>query len=233
MGIEIKGTKEGFIINVDENLSFLEIREKLLAKFDESGDFFKKTKFIKFNAPSLKKSDSNYLKQLLSETYDIIFIENDGAQKTVSIKNSLSSTLLREKLSSIDETISKIKNLTKNVEKEKVENLLETKELPTKFIFENLRSGSEIEYAGNVVVFGDVNPGAKITAEGNIIIMGSFRGMAHAGKDSQEDCFLSALRLLPLQIRIKDIFAVPPEDAKIIQNALVKIKNEEIVIESF
>lgn len=232
MGIEIKGSKEGFIVNIDESLNFLEVREGLLNKFDESGDFFKGTNFVKFNAPSLKKSDSNYLKQLLAETYDIIFIE-EADKKIISVKNSLSSTKLRDKLSSIDETISKLKNLTKNAEKEVEKKDSDSKELPTKFIFENLRSGAEIEYLGNVVIFGDVNPGAKVTAGGNIIIMGSFRGMAYAGKSNPQDCFLSALKLLPLQIRLKDIFAVPPEDAKIIQNALVRIKNEEIVIESF
>ena len=56
--------------------------------------------------------------------------------------------------------------------------------------------------------------------------------MAHAGKGNT-DCFLAALKLLPLQIRIEDMFAVPPEDATMLTNALVKNRDGEIVIENF
>ena len=56
--------------------------------------------------------------------------------------------------------------------------------------------------------------------------------MAHAGKGNT-NCFLAALKLLPLQIRIGNLFAVPPEDAKILTNAIVKSKDGEIIIETF
>ena len=243
MGLEIKGTKSGFIINIAQTIDFINARKVLLDKFEESNEFFKGSKFIKFNAPGLKNSDINYLKSLLEESYDIIFEEEEEEEedsieeiqsKTVHIGHTSSSNvdMLRDKMTSIDETINRIKNLTKiNVTEIKKE---ETKspELPTKFLFENLRSGAEVEYEGNVVIFGDVNPGAKITATGNIVVLGSFRGMAHAGKGNT-DCFLAALKLLQLQIRIEDMFAVPPEDATMLTNALVKNKDGEIVIENF
>lgn len=244
MGVEIKGNKEGFAVIIDQEHSFLETREKLLQKFEESKEFFKGTKFTKFVAPSLNKADAKYLKSLLEEVYDVKFEESetennektgfsqetDKGSKLKEAENTIER--FKEKLTSFDETIDKIKEITAKSEALKQ---VETKDnnLKTKFLFENLRSGSEVSYEGNIVVFGDVNPGAKITAHGNIIILGSFRGMAHAGKGNEGDCFLAALRLLPLQIRIKDMFAVPPQDAKIIENALVKIKSNEIVIEHF
>lgn len=256
MGVEIKGQKDGFTIVVDEDLPFVEAREKLVQKFEESGNFFKGAKFFKFIAPGLKNADIRYLKELVVESYDLVFIDEEEDQekieKPVTLKPkvkekaetsrdivkeedvSLSVQKLKEKLSSFDETIGKILKITnsESVEAPKEENK-EDNNLKTKFVFENMRSGSELEYDGNIIIFGDVNPGAKIIARGNIIVMGSFRGMAHAGKKSDEPCFIAALKLLPLQIRIQDVFAVPPQDAKIIENAMVTVKSGEIEIEQF
>jgi len=237
MELEIKGTKSGFIINIDETLDFMNTRKLLIDKFDESDDFFKGSKFIKFNAPSLKNSDKKYLINFLVESYDIIFEEELEVESSQNKKlqgryvNPANVSFLKEKITSIDETINKIKNLTKISGNESKQSIKDD-DLPTKFLFENLRSGAEIEYEGNVIIFGDVNPGAKITAKGNIVVMGSFRGMAHAGKGNSK-CFLAALKLLPLQIRIENLFAVPPEDATMLTNALVKNKDGEIIIETF
>lgn len=238
MDLEIKATKTGFTINIDEAIDFLEARKLLIDKFEEANDFFKGSRFIKFNSPGLKNSDRDYLIKFLEESYGVVFEEEqqteDHQRKKISRKYVSNTNLgfFNDKITSIDETINKIKNLTK-LSKDDLDTQEENiNDLPTKFLFENLRSGSEVEYDGNVVIFGDVNPGAKITAKGNIMVMGSFRGMAHAGKGSS-NCFLAALKLLPLQIRIGNLFAVPPEDAKMLTNAIVKSKDDEIIIETF
>ncbi len=238
MDLEIKATKIGFTINIDEAIDFLDARKLLIDKFEEANDFFKGSRFIKFNSPGLKNSDRDYLIKFLEESYGVVFEEEqqteDHQRKKISRKYVSNTNLgfFNDKITSIDETINKIKNLTK-LSKDDLDTQEENiNDLPTKFLFENLRSGSEVEYDGNVVIFGDVNPGAKITAKGNIMVMGSFRGMAHAGKGSS-NCFLAALKLLPLQIRIGNLFAVPPEDAKMLTNAIVKSKDDEIIIETF
>lgn len=238
MDLEIKATKTGFTINIDEAIDFLDARKLLIDKFEEANDFFKGSRFIKFNSPGLKNSDRDYLIKFLEESYGVVFEEEQQTEehqrKKISRKYVSNTNLgfFNDKITSIDETINKIKNLTK-LSKDDLDTQEENiNDLPTKFLFENLRSGSEVEYDGNVVIFGDVNPGAKITAKGNIMVMGSFRGMAHAGKGSS-NCFLAALKLLPLQIRIGNLFAVPPEDAKMLTNAIVKSKDDEIIIETF
>lgn len=247
MGIEIKGQKGGFYIVIEEGLSFIDAREKLIQKFEESGSFFKGAKFFRLEAPGLKKADVKYLTDLLSESYNVTFLEEEAdtqeknvsnsanAKEKKSVEEDVSSSVqkLKEKLSSFDETMGKILQITSNESKlpPKVEE--QDNNLKTKFVFENMRSGAEVEYDGNVIIFGDVNPGAKIIAKGNIMVMGSFRGMAHAGKKNDQPCFIAALRLLPLQIRIQDVFAVPPQDAKMIENAMVTVKNGEIEIEQF
>lgn len=237
MDLEIKATKSGFMINVGESVEFIDARKLLIDKFEESNGFFKGSRFITFNAPGLKNSDIEYLMKFLEESYGIVFEESqqeEGQKKKISRKyvSSSNGSVFNDKITSIDETINKIKNLTRLTKEDSKIDEENINSFPTKFLFENLRSGSEVEYDGNVVIFGDVNPGAKVTAKGNIMVMGSFRGMAHAGKGTN-NCFLAALKLLPLQIRIGNLFAVPPEDAKMLTNAIVKSKDGEIIIETF
>ncbi len=252
MGVEIKGQRDGFYIIIDEKLSFVEAREKMIERFEESKNFFKGAKFFKLEAPGLNKIDVKYLQEFLAENYSVQFV--DSAEESTAVTRTKGSNAsakgeiaeeikmediasstqkLNERLSSFDETLGKLLKITNKEEKSEQSAKQEDTNLRTKFLFENMRSGAEVEYDGNVIIFGDVNPGAKIVAKGNIIVMGSFRGMAHAGKKNNEQCFIAALKLLPLQIRIHDVFAVPPQDAKIIENAMVVVKNGEIEIEQF
>ena len=67
-----------------------------------------------------------------------------------------------------------------------------------------VRSGTRIEYPGNVVVFGDVNAGAELVAEGSVIVWGRVRGMIHAGSKGDRNAFICALDLSATQLRIAD-----------------------------
>lgn len=44
------------------------------------------------------------------------------------------------------------------------------------WVNKTLRSGTRIEYAGHIVVFGDVNIGAEVIAGGSVIVWGRLRG---------------------------------------------------------
>ncbi len=72
-----------------------------------------------------------------------------------------------------------------------------------------LRSGTRIEYPGNVVVLGDVNPGAEIVADGSVIVWGRARGVIHAGAKGDESAVVCALDLSPTQLRICNEIAAP------------------------
>lgn len=82
------------------------------------------------------------------------------------------------------------------------------------FLSRTLRSGTRIEFAGHVVVFGDVNPGAEIVAEGSVIIWGRLRGMVHAGSKGNRQAVIGALDLSPTQLRIGEevAAALKPQD---------------------
>ena len=77
-------------------------------------------------------------------------------------------------------------------------------------IQKTLRSGFKITFQGHVTVIGDVNPGAEIIASGSVIIWGKLKGVVHAGSEGDEKAVVCALDLMPTQLRIASIAAIPP-----------------------
>jgi septum site-determining protein MinC len=78
------------------------------------------------------------------------------------------------------------------------------------WIQRTVRSGTRIEYAGNVVVLGDVNPGAEIIAGGSVVVWGRLRGVVHAGAEGDRNALVCALDLSPTQLRIANEVATTP-----------------------
>lgn len=105
----------------------------------------------------------------------------------------------------------------------------------TKFFQGTIRSGQVIEYEGNIVIIGDVNPGAFIKAKGNIIILGSLRGVAQAGMEGNLEAVVAAYNLQPMQLRIGEIIARPPDEIEgsFKMPEVAKIQKGEVVIEPY
>lgn len=80
------------------------------------------------------------------------------------------------------------------------------------WIGRTLRSGTRIEFPGNVTVLGDVNPGAEIVADGSVIVWGRVRGAIRAGANGSESAVICALAIASSQIRIGEF--VLPETGK-------------------
>ena len=91
----------------------------------------------------------------------------------------------------------------------------------TKFYRGTMRSGSQINFKGNVVIMGDVIPGAEVIATGNILITGILKGTVHAGCKGNRNAIVTAQGIYPTQLRIADIITVPPS------SKVEKIKNFE------
>lgn len=81
----------------------------------------------------------------------------------------------------------------------------------TLFLRKTVRSGQEIKYDGNVVIMGDINPGAEVIASGNIMVFGTVRGVIHAGATGNQEAFICAVRLEPIQLRIAGYIARAPD----------------------
>ena len=67
-----------------------------------------------------------------------------------------------------------------------------------------------METETSIVIIGDVNPGASVISKGNIVIIGSCRGNVYAGASGNAECFVAALVMRPIQIRIADKSARSP-----------------------
>ncbi len=99
------------------------------------------------------------------------------------------------------------------------------------WIQHTLRSGTRIEYLGNVIVFGDVNPGAEIKAGGSVLVWGRLRGLVHAGANGNEDAVVGALEFSPMQLRIAGKIAVSPKKDAKGKLEIAKLHNGNIIAE--
>lgn len=82
---------------------------------------------------------------------------------------------------------------------------------PSVFHTGTVRSGQKISSEGHLIVQGDVNPGAELRAVGNIVVLGALMGTAHAGCHGDRSASVSAIVLLPTQIRIADVITRAPD----------------------
>lgn len=105
----------------------------------------------------------------------------------------------------------------------------------TKFVYNTIRSGQNIDYYGNIVIIGDVNAGSHIKAGGNIIVLGTLRGIAYAGTSGNENAIIAAFSLQPTQLKISNIISRSP-DGEIMKSKcpeLARIKNNNIIVEPY
>ena len=115
------------------------------------------------------------------------------------------------------------------------EKLMELDSRTGQFYKGNLRSGQVLEFETSVVILGDVNPGAKVVSKGNIIVIGALKGTAAAGASGNENAFVLALQMKPMQIRIGDIIARAPDEpdqAKNWESQIAFVENGNIYIET-
>ena len=226
MGVAIKGNKNGIRIIIGPNETLTSAREELVKKFDETIDFFRNANFLGIESNNLSDREISSLQEFLEKRYSLNFIFSNNNLST-------NKEYFQKKLSHFDKTIDKLKKITKKEQDEPNISEETEEDLKSKFIFENLRSGSKLVYDGNIIVFGDVNPGATLVASGNVIILGACRGTVYAGESSKDNKFIYATKLKPIQIKLNGLYAIPPDGADFIQNAIVKIVNNEIKVEQF
>lgn len=77
-----------------------------------------------------------------------------------------------------------------------------------------MRSGQSVSHAGHIVIVGDVNSGAEVIAGGDVVVWGHLRGTVHAGATGDEERCVCALDLSPIQLRIGNHIARPPEEQR-------------------
>lgn len=174
----IKSNKYGINLILDPNVPFGELLGHITDKFLESEKFFKNARMaISFEGRQLSPE----------EEYRVI--------DTISQKTSIHIACVIDN----DE-------IREQYTKKKMDEYLAAESENTgRFYKGTLRSGQVLESETSIIIIGDVNPGAKIISAGNIIILGALKGNAYAGATGNEGCFVAALNMNPVQIKIGNI----------------------------
>lgn len=178
--VVIKGNKDGMIIHLDENIEFDQLKELVIEKFRSASKFFDKANIaLSFEGRELNADEE---RQIL----DIIAKESELNVVCVIDHDSMRQEFFR-----------KI-----------VKSKLEDQAAHTgQFYKGTLRSGQVLESESSIIVLGDVNPGGKIIAKGNVIVLGSLKGNVFAGASGNQNAFVVAIEMEPMQIRIGDVIA--------------------------
>lgn len=176
----IKGNKYGIVVVLDEKTEFEVLKTELADKFQSAAKFFDKANMaISFEGRKLAASEERELLNVISQNSDL------------NIVCVIDTDEMREKY-------------FKKVVEEKLEELSSH---TGQFYKGTLRSGQMLESESSIIILGDVNPGAKVIAKGNVIILGALKGNIYAGAGGNEDAFVVALEMAPIQIRIGEIIA--------------------------
>lgn len=184
----IKGNKHGIVVVLDENIPFAELKEALVEKFQSASKFFDKASMaVSFEGRRLTSSEEKEILDIISKNSElnIVCVIDNDKMRDDYYKKAVNEKL--EELSSHT----------------------------GQFYKGTLRSGQVLESESSIIVLGDVNPGARIISKGNVVVLGSLKGLVFAGANGNQDSFVVALEMAPMQIRIGDIIARSNDGAQI------------------
>lgn len=109
-------------------------------------------------------------------------------------------------------------------------------------VMTDMKSGSQITSTLNTVVMGDIRSGARVVAGGNVTVMGSVKGFVHAGANGNDKAYVVANHLSPKVLQISENIAEAPDDDdneqtyeedKEIRPEIAFVSKGRIVIESY
>ena len=205
----IKGSKNGITVFLDEKMPFEELLENVSDKFKNASKFFNNaTMAISFDGRNLSAEEEKRILNVISDVSELNIVcvldENNDIKSVYeeAVKKAMNSF-----------------NISHQPERQKI-----TDPKTTCMFY----TGQVFEADGSVVVLGDVNPGGKVVAKGSVIVLGSLKGNIFAGVDGNENAFVVALEMSPMQIKIGDIIARSSDSGV---NKISKGKNKSKILE--
>jgi septum site-determining protein MinC len=221
--IQIKGIRDGLLVSLGE-AGWPVVQRALLERIEAQPDFFKGARLsLDVGAQALKSAELTALRDELSERGITLWavvstspVTENTAQLLGLATRLFKPTPQREQSRPAAGTFPVAKGIDDET---------------ALWVNKTLRSGTRIEFAGHVVVFGDVNPGAEIIAGGSVIIWGRLRGFVHAGAQGNQEAVVCALDLSPTQLRVADEIAVAPKRSGKPQPEVVRLKDGRLQAE--
>jgi len=187
--IQIKGLRDGLLVSLDD-APWEQQRAALIEQVDAQPAFFQGARLA-----------LDVTSQVL-HVNELVDLRDQLSERGISLWAVISESPTTEQTAQLLGLATRIsKPRPEETRQFSVEDLGEETAM---FLNRTIRSGTRIEFAGHVVVFGDVNPGAEIVAGGNVIIWGRLRGMVHAGAKGNRNAVICALDLSPTQLRIAE-----------------------------
>lgn len=178
--VMIKGTKSGIIVVLDPALDFETLKDHVAEKFKEASHFLGDAAMaISFEGYKPNNEEQRQLLEVINENSHLKIICVVDTDKE---KEDMFHKCLDERLTELDANTGQ-------------------------FYKGNLRSGQVLEVETSIIVIGDINSGAKVVSKGNVIILGALKGNVFAGASGNENAFVVALEMSPIQIRIADVIA--------------------------
>lgn len=176
--VVIKGSKTGMTVILHPELPFEKLYEAVALKFRESARFWGSAQMtLSFEGRELSPAEELRLLDAITENSQL---------QILCLLDTDGERIARS-------------------EKALTDRLMEMTGRTGQFFRGNLERGDVLESEASVIVIGDVNAGARVLARGNIVILGALRGSVHAGIDGNEQMVVTALEMLPLQLRIGTI----------------------------
>ncbi|MCD6364109.1 MAG: hypothetical protein J7M13_08975 [Synergistetes bacterium] len=181
--VKFKGTKEGIKVIVDERAPWGNVIKELEDKLNSS--FFDEGRiFLELGKRKLSREEYKLMDEVLTRKPSLRLMGVEALDLSTR-------AVLRDFLPKI---------------------YPDDPELAPLFHRGTLRSGTSLEYDGDVFIIGDVNPGAEVHAGRSLAVFGSLRGSAYVGKRKRDDIVVVALRLTPsLLVMGNKVVSLPEE----------------------
>lgn len=173
--VVIKANNFGLLVVLDPKMDFKELKKAVGKKFSDSRTFFGNAEMaLSFSGRKLDPiEEDELLSEILSNVdFKIACVVDDDPVKEREFKKHLE---VMERMNDIS---------------------------TAKLYAGSFRSGQAMSFDTGVVILGDINPGARVASNGSIIVLGSLRGEVEAGINGNEDAFIIALDMRPIQLRI-------------------------------
>ena len=215
--VQLKGNRGGLQLVFAPNVDFESIRDDIQRKLEEGSRFFRRGTEIQIAPGVLSEANEAVLRKLFHQ-HGVLFRVEAPVEAPPRPKVN------RQPVATPAPQPTPIMEAPKAIPKMEEPQML--------VVNRTVRSGQEIKSPGSVMICGNVNAGAQIIAGGSIDIRGACKGVVHAGAYGDTTAFVVADQLMPMQIRIADRIAQPPENMKkpmVAERA--SIKDGKIVIE--
>lgn len=211
--VKIRGLKSGLQLTFANGARFEDVQANLLNKLETGSNFFIRGTTV-FMPKGYFTDEQNETLRKMFHRHGMLF-STDLKQTTFNAQTSTLAPAPTYNQPHTIDTAPVVKKSSKMI-----------------VINRTIRGGQEVRTDDSVMICGNVNPGAQVISGGSVDIRGTCRGIVHAGIYGDETAFVVADKLMPTQIRIANVIARSPDDAKEVNRAeRASIKNGYIVFE--